>query len=186
MAIGKPRTELEIVNQTNDLARIILTQNGYDVPKGHKFSDDANPRSKSSWQRACEIMEHMTATDPNDALANLDFEHPQPPGLAYTPGPWSVSNGLLIRVTTTSNPPVVICGVYRIGAKGGPKQGDPLANAYLLAASHDMRDALAALLPEVESEIEQRQHSGNDEDWLALKALSEAGHAALKKSKKPS
>jgi len=179
--LEKSRTEQEIVDETNDLARIILAQAGYQVPDGHKFYEDADPRSKQSWQRACEIMEHMTATDPNDALANLDDDGM--PVAGPTPGPWSVSNGRLIRVTNTSNSPVVICGVHRIGAKGGPKGGDPLANAYLLAAAPDMRDALAALLPEVDYEIETRQNSGNDEYWQPLKKLSDAGHAALSKSK---
>lgn len=45
-----------------------------------------------------------------------------------------------------------------------------------------MMDALKALLPEVDAEIEQRQSSGNDEYWLGLKALSDAAHAAIAKA----
>lgn len=43
-------------------------------------------------------------------------------------------------------------------------------------------EALKALLPEVDSEIEQRQTSGNDEYWQGLKALSDAAHAAVRKA----
>ncbi|TPL40653.1 hypothetical protein [Mesorhizobium sp. B2-4-6] len=39
--------------------------------------------------------------------------------------------------------------------------------------------ALKALLPEVDAEIEQRQSSGDVEYWQGLKALSDAGHAAI-------
>ena len=72
----KPRTDEEIVKQTNDLARICLAHvgTGFEAPAGHKFYDAQDPRSKAAWQRACEIMEHMTATDPNDALANIEAE----------------------------------------------------------------------------------------------------------------
>lgn len=43
--------------------------------------------------------------------------------------------------------------------------------------------ALERLLPEVDAEIDQRRHSGNDEDWRALKALSDLGHSAVAKAK---
>ncbi|MDC7683248.1 hypothetical protein PQU92_08165 [Asticcacaulis sp. BYS171W] len=48
-----------------------------------------------------------------------------------------------------------------------------LAPLPLLAA------ALSGLLPEVDSEIEQRQTSGNDEYWQGLDDLSAKAHAAL-------
>lgn len=35
--------------------------------------------------------------------------------------------------------------------------------------------ALQGLLPEIDSEIEQRQHGGNDEDWSGLQSLSDTG-----------
>jgi len=66
-----------------------------------------------------------------------------------------------------------------------PSHPDTLANAALFVASPDLVTALAALLPEVDAEIEQRQHNGNDEDWQYLKALSDAGHAALAKAEGP-
>jgi len=63
----------------------------------------------------------------------------------HTPGPWSVSNGTLIRVTDTKSRPVVICGVHRIGKNGGRfNGGDPLANAHLIAAAPDQNAALVS------------------------------------------
>jgi hypothetical protein len=66
----------------------------------------------------------------------------------HTPGKWSVSNGALLRVTTTTTKrPLVICGVHRLGRFGGKAVGDPLANAHLIAAAPDL---LAALKEAVE------------------------------------
>jgi hypothetical protein len=50
-------------------------------------------------------------------------------------------------------------------------------------AAPDLLAALVALLPEIDSEIEQRQHGGNDEDWASLQKLSDAGHAAVRKAR---
>jgi hypothetical protein len=69
------RTDAEIVKQTNDLARICLRfiGTGYEAPAGFKFYETAvNSRAAKAWNMACEIQEFMTATDPNDAIANLD------------------------------------------------------------------------------------------------------------------
>lgn len=60
----------------------------------------------------------------------------------HTPGPWSVSNGDLLRITTTRKRPVVVCGVHRIGRLGGFQDGNPLANAHLIAAAPDLYAAL--------------------------------------------
>ena len=40
---------------------------------------------------------------------------------------------------------------------------------------------LRACLIEIDKEIEQRKHSGNDEDWATLAALSDRSHAAVRK-----
>src|ERR1019366_5042748 len=46
----------------------------------------------------------------------------------------------------------------------------------LLTAGTRLIDMLNRLLREIDSEIEHRQHSGNDEDWAYLKTLSDAAH----------
>ncbi|MCO5066879.1 MAG: hypothetical protein M9924_21155 [Rhizobiaceae bacterium] len=68
------RTDEEIVNQTNMLARLCLRYlgTGYEVPLDHKFYEAADPRSNAAWKQACEIQKLLTNTDPNDALTNLD------------------------------------------------------------------------------------------------------------------
>ena len=73
------RTDQQIVDQTNDLARLCLLYigTGYEVADDHKFYQAEDPRSCRAWQMACEIQEKLTATDPNDALSNLDAE-PEP------------------------------------------------------------------------------------------------------------
>lgn len=69
------RTDQQIVDQTNDLARILLSRligTGYEVPEGHKFYEAEDPRSQKAWAAAVEVMEFMTQTDANDALANIE------------------------------------------------------------------------------------------------------------------
>lgn len=64
-----------------------------------------------------------------------------------TPGTWSVSNGVLIRVTATlpndTKHPVVVAGVHRVGKFNGRiGVGDPFSNACLIAAAPRMYQAL--------------------------------------------
>lgn len=52
------------------------------------------------------------------------------------------------------------------------------------AMPHRVKELVACLracLVEVDQEIEQRQHGGNDEDWASLSALSDRCHAAVRK-----
>lgn len=56
------------------------------------------------------------------------------------------------------------------------------ANARLIAAAPDLLASLTECLREIDAEIEQRQHSGNDEDWQELQRISNAGHAAMAKA----
>lgn len=72
------RTDQEIVDQTNELARICLRfiGTGYEVPENYRFyvhlGDRRYPRENKAWEAACAVQEFMTATDPNDALASLE------------------------------------------------------------------------------------------------------------------
>lgn len=61
--------------------------------------------------------------------------------MTHTPGPWSVSNGELLRVLAVGTNQSV-CGVHRVGSRGGIANGDPLANARLIAAAPDLLAAL--------------------------------------------
>ena len=83
------------------------------------------------------------------AEGRLEQSRPSTGAGAFTPGPWGVSNGDLVRVNAvqaTSNP-VVICGVHRIGRYvGKERKGEVLANARLIAAAPDLYRALRDLL----------------------------------------
>ena len=66
------RTDREIVNQTNDLARVLYRLRGYDVPIGYKFELATHPHEREAWEGACSAQIILTETDPRDALANLE------------------------------------------------------------------------------------------------------------------
>jgi hypothetical protein len=102
------RTDAEIVRETNDLAHICLIHMGFNVPDGHKFFDSDNPRSKQAWQHACEIMEHMTATDPYDALANLDGVVPDAPATAVAPDMLNAAPDMLAALKLVEAAPLKV------------------------------------------------------------------------------
>lgn len=72
------RTDQEIVDQTNEVARIIYASRGYSVPEGYAFHDsdrvNYHPHEAQCWQAACEIQVLLTETDPEDALIELENE----------------------------------------------------------------------------------------------------------------
>jgi hypothetical protein len=49
-------------------------------------------------------------------------------------------------------------------------------------ASRDLLASLKEILFEIDQEIEQRQTSGNDENWADLQQKSDRAHAAVKKA----
>ena len=54
--------------------------------------------------------------------------------------------------------------------------------ACLMERASDFGKALQAALCQIDQEIEQRKQGGNDEAWANLQAVSDAGHAALRKA----
>ena len=66
------RTDQEIVDQTNDLARQFALQMEYDMPEGYKFYESKHPRAICFWRMACKAQEWLTDTDPMDALSALE------------------------------------------------------------------------------------------------------------------
>lgn len=82
----------------------------------------------------------------------------------HTPGPWRATQGDLLRVTTAKKKvPLVICGVHRLGKYGGPSEGDPLANAHLIAAAPELLELAKLLARTVEYEIRRDEKKGDDE-----------------------
>lgn len=65
------RSEQNIIDQTNELARKLYLLRGYTVPEGYRFDRATHPHEVEAWQGACEAQAMLTATSPEDALANL-------------------------------------------------------------------------------------------------------------------
>lgn len=69
------RTAQEIIDQTNAVARVIYAHWGYQTPEGTEFHTETinrHPHETLCWEAACDIQELMTATDPRDALDELE------------------------------------------------------------------------------------------------------------------
>ena len=65
-------TDQEIVNRANELAREFYAQHGYHVAVGYRFDKAAHQRERLMWTMAGCAMEMLIATDPDDALSNLE------------------------------------------------------------------------------------------------------------------
>lgn len=65
------RTDQQVVDQTNELARKLYEIRGYHVSEGYRFDLATHPHEVQAWEgaRAAQIL--LTATDPNDALDGL-------------------------------------------------------------------------------------------------------------------
>ncbi len=61
------RSDAEILKQTNELARLLLREAGYEVPEGTRFDNTPNPRLKQFWGMACIAQDFLRATDANEA-----------------------------------------------------------------------------------------------------------------------
>jgi hypothetical protein len=106
---------------------------------------------------------------------------------AFTPGPWRIAKrgeDEAFYVVERDEPNEPSRHAYRVAhVLDYNELQQNAANACLIAAAPDLYAALAALLPAVDDEIEQRKFSGNDEDWSGLERLSSAAHAALAAAK---
>lgn len=70
------RTDEQIIEQTNEVARAIYLIRGYQAPPDYKFYEfervNYHPHERECWDMACVAQEILTDTDPNDALDNLN------------------------------------------------------------------------------------------------------------------
>lgn len=70
---ARPRSDQEIVDQTEDLAaRLLQWAFSAHLTEGQNFRDSMNARANSCWRMACEIQEMLTHTDVSNAVANLE------------------------------------------------------------------------------------------------------------------
>ncbi|MCW0053996.1 hypothetical protein OIV36_31500 [Burkholderia pseudomallei] len=66
------RTDKQVVDQTNELARKLYALRGYEVREGYRFDLATHPHEVEAWDGACAAQLMLTDTDPADALANLE------------------------------------------------------------------------------------------------------------------
>jgi hypothetical protein len=68
------KTEAEIVEGCNELARLFYKSLGYQVPDGFKFYEAHHPQEVGVWNMAVMAYDHIADTDVENALLNLDDE----------------------------------------------------------------------------------------------------------------
>jgi hypothetical protein len=66
------RTDQEIVDRTENLARAFAKVDGYDIGSSVKLHATENPMGRRYWRMACIAQKQLTATDPEDAVTNLE------------------------------------------------------------------------------------------------------------------
>jgi hypothetical protein len=66
------RTDQEIVDQTNALAKQLYAIRGYVIQSPtYRFDKAEHPHEREAWAGACAAQKLLTHTDPMDALDNL-------------------------------------------------------------------------------------------------------------------
>lgn len=79
--MSEPKSDHQIIEEVNDVARLILGISGvgYTVPEDFKLHDPkyVNPRTRRAWGLAVEIYELITGTEVHDALQTV-LEQPEP------------------------------------------------------------------------------------------------------------
>src|SRR5690606_4445861 len=66
------RSDQEIIDQTNALARTLYALRGYSVREGYRFDCATHPHEVEAWRGACEAQILLTETDPQDALDEIE------------------------------------------------------------------------------------------------------------------
>jgi len=66
------RSDQEILDQTNELARKLYLIRGYEVPVGYRFDQATHGHEIEAWNGACEAQLLLTDTDIENVLSELD------------------------------------------------------------------------------------------------------------------
>ena len=69
-----PRTNQEILDQTNDLAAKFYAQWGYTNKKGFRFDQSTHGHEIIAWNQACIAQEELTGTDVWGCIDELNDE----------------------------------------------------------------------------------------------------------------
>jgi hypothetical protein len=73
------KTDREIVDGCNALARKFYAGMGYDVPEGYRFDQAHHPQEMAVWDMAVTAYEHVDGTDVEDALTAIEDEEESRP-----------------------------------------------------------------------------------------------------------
>ena len=65
-----PRTDKELIEEGNELARRFYQCQGYDVPRGYRFDKATHPAERVCWQMAALAYDHIEQTDLDNAVAS--------------------------------------------------------------------------------------------------------------------
>jgi hypothetical protein len=69
------RTDQQIVDQTEELAKFLLSwKYGHKPETTSPMRDAIHPKAEDSWEAACHVQEMLTATDVNNAIAEVEYE----------------------------------------------------------------------------------------------------------------
>jgi hypothetical protein len=69
--MNKPRTDEEIVAQTEELAKTLALEDGWVRKSPRRWHESENPRTRKYWRMACIAQEILTNTDVENAVANI-------------------------------------------------------------------------------------------------------------------
>ena len=69
------RTEQELVDDANELARQFYALMGYEVPEGYRFDRASHPHEVMVWRQAVLAYDLIEGTDVEDALNQIDDEY---------------------------------------------------------------------------------------------------------------
>lgn len=65
------KSDQQVIDQTNALARGLYALRGYRVPEGYRFDTATHPHEVEAWSGACLAQNMLCDTDPMDAVDNL-------------------------------------------------------------------------------------------------------------------
>lgn len=66
------KTDKQIVDDANELARALYMSQGYDVKPGYRFDRAFHPQERGCWNMAALAYNFIEGTDIKSALANVE------------------------------------------------------------------------------------------------------------------
>ena len=68
------KSDREILDAANELARKFYLGHGYQVPEGYRFDQAVHPQEKGMFNLAVMAYDHIDGTDVLEALANVEAD----------------------------------------------------------------------------------------------------------------